>query len=147
MKYSKYLLYILLILMIPTSAFASMFQTSKTVVCGSTEMLMEGLKKIGETDITLLGSIDGNVPEGDHFIATLHRSIENGTFSVVESSSGGISCMISSGRIVPPSVENETEPKSEDKTVVPNVIPDRGGGTKTLWQKRSGIAIKFQVSQ
>lgn len=149
MKYTKYFLYILLILMIPTSVFAQMFQTNKSVICGPTVMLMQSLKEIGETEISLLGSIDGNVPEGDHFIATLHRSKENGTFSVIESSSGGISCMISSGRLVPLKAEEETETKPEDKKVVPNVIPDRNGGTKTLLRtgKDMGIAIKFQVTQ
>jgi hypothetical protein len=146
MNYLKYLLYILLILMIPTSAFAQgqLFQTSKIVVCGSTEVLMKGLKEIGEIEISLLGSLD-NVQEGEHVIVTLHRSDRNGTFSVVESSVSGISCMVSVGKIVPAPAKNETEIEPKG---VPKVIPDRNGATKTLWQKgRRGIAIKFQVSQ
>jgi hypothetical protein len=139
MKYTKYMLYILLTLMIPVSAFAQLFQAHKTVACGPTEFLMEGIKEHGELKLSFLGNV-ATADQDDVIIVTLHQNEETGTFSVIESSINGISCMISLGTLKPKKNETEIEPKD-----VPEVIPDKNGATKTLWQKEKGwgIAIKF----
>ena len=148
MKYAKYLSYILLTLMlIPTGVFAQgIFQTSKGIVCGSTDSLMKGLQEVGETEIILLGKVD-NIKEPEQVVATLHRNNKTGTFSVIETANMGISCMISSGTSLDKKEEDETKPKPEKKEV-PKAVPEKDGGTKTLLQPSSGgIAIKFTISQ
>jgi hypothetical protein len=148
MKYLKYLSYILLIICIPTSVFAqkvNFFQSTKGVICGPTEPMMNALMEGGETNVTFLGRVDGT-EENIQIIATLHRNKITGSFSVIESASVGMSCMVSVGHGIKVNEGGEEleQPKIEE---VPKVIPDKNGVTKTLWQRGNGIAIKFQVSQ
>ena len=153
MKYAKYLSYILLTLMfISTSAFAQMFQHTKGIICGPTPIMMNSLDKIGETNIILLGHVD-NLKGGEQVIATVHRNDDTGSFSVIETASMGFSCMVSAGKMVESKVE---EPKKSplpqlnkpEKKEVPKAVPEKDGGTKTLFRPLSeGIVIKFTISQ
>lgn len=73
-------------------------RTAKPIICSSSRTMLNDIKrgKSGETDIQFLGLQDSPIP-GIQFAYTIHRNLEKGTWTFVESSSTGNSCILAVG--------------------------------------------------
>ena len=73
----------------------------KPIICGPSKNLIPSVQQgSGETDIEFLGLHDAPVP-GVQFAYTLHRNNEKGTWTFIESSSTGNSCILAVGNFQP----------------------------------------------
>ena len=76
-------------------------RTSKPIICGPSKLLIPEIhKQAGETDVEFLGLHNSPVP-GVQMAYTLHRNKVIGTWTFVESSSTGNSCILAVGKFEP----------------------------------------------
>ena len=81
----------------------------KAVTCAKSKWLVSQLEKLEESDSTFLGFVSAE-PMGS-VILHLYKNPEKGTFSVVESFTNGVSCLLTFG-YTPESIELK-KPKEE----------------------------------
>ena len=107
-----------------------LYAIPKGVMCGPSPVVLEGLEKVGETDVVFLGYHE-NIEPPDQIISVLHRNPNTGSFTVLETSIRGFSCMVSFGNINPPQPPREQEQLPDDGEKGDNKIktklPTKGG--------------------
>jgi hypothetical protein len=93
------ILLILGLLLMPSlvAAQTNFKQLNKPVVCGTQKELFEKIRKGGETDFELIG-FSTDTDSGVQVVTSILRDPVKHTFSVVETSSSGTSCIIAIGK-------------------------------------------------
>ena len=93
------ILLILGLLLMPSlvAAQTNFKQLNKPVVCGIQKELFAKIREAGETHFELIG-INTDEETGMQIVTSIQRDPVNHTFSVVETSSSGNSCIIAFGK-------------------------------------------------
>jgi hypothetical protein len=90
------LIFGLLLMSSLVSAQSNFKRIDKPVFCGLQKELFAKMKEAGETDFELIG-ISTDRDTGVQVVTSIQRDPVNHTFSVIETSSSGISCIIAGG--------------------------------------------------
>ena len=83
----------------------------KAVTCARSEWLMEGTRQVGEKDAQFVGVVSAETPGSA--ILHIYKNPKTGTFSVIESFSNGVSCLISHGHTPEAVTDEKPEPQNE----------------------------------
>tara|TARA_R110000803_G_scaffold2942_1_gene10188 strand:+ start:6303 stop:6629 length:327 start_codon:yes stop_codon:yes gene_type:complete len=91
--------FLLIVIMFSYTVIAqeSLLLVPKPVVCGNQKDIFDAIENAGELDIELIGIFTSNDVDAVQSAFTISRNEINETFSIIETSTTGMSCIIGSG--------------------------------------------------